>query len=225
MPYEFLFERNFHPFCISWEKWAAIWCRWLLSIPKRQNPAIDETGRYCSMNQDNENVWFLTGTFGNVGRINRKCNVPAGRAIFFPILVKEDSLQEDSDLKTEEDLKKRCLDATNRLVHIEATINGTKVDRLENYRVQSEVFDLTFPEDNIYDMRPGLTRSVCDGYWLFVKPLPAGRHYIYFRGETLLEEAFTLTQMKTNQVYSPIWQHIKENPTFKVEVLYELTIR
>lgn len=142
-----------------------------LSIPKSQNPAIDETGKYCSINQDNENVWFLTGTFGNIVPVNRKCTVPVGRGIFFPILVKEDSFQEDPDLKSEDDLKKRCRNATNRLVQMEAIIDGKKVDRLENYRVQSEVFDLTFPEDNVYNARPGLTRSVCDGYWLFVKPL------------------------------------------------------
>jgi hypothetical protein len=222
---EFLFELNFHPFGVTWERWAAMWCSWLLSIPKRQNPAIDDTGEYCSINQDNENVWFLTGTFGNIVPVNRKCTVPAGRGIFFPILVKEDSFQEDPDLKTEEDLKKRCQDATNRLVQMEATIDGKTLDRLESYRVQSEVFDLTFPEDNVYNARPGLTRSVCDGYWLFIKPLLPGKHYIYFKGETSLEDPFTLTQMKTNKLYSPIWQHIKENPTFKIEVLYELTIR
>ena len=164
-----LYERNLHPVGKSWEKWAAMWCNWL-SIPKKKNPAIDETGKYCSLNQTNENVWFLTGTFGNLVPVKRKCTIPPGKAIFFPILEKEDSFQEDQDLKTEEELKKRSTDATNRLIHVEATIDGQKVDRLENYRVQSEVFDLTFPEDNVYDLRPGLTRSVCDGYWLFIKP-------------------------------------------------------
>jgi hypothetical protein len=224
MQHDFLYEHSSQPFGKSWEKWAAMWCKWLLSIPKKKNPAIDETGENCSMNQNNENVWFLTGTFGNIVPVNRKCTIPAGKAIFFPILEKEDSFQEDLDLKTEEELKKRSRDATNRLVHMEATIDGEKVDGLENYRVQSEVFDLTFPENNVYKIRPGLTRSVCDGYWLFIKPLQAGKHHIYFKGETSLDEAFTLTQMKCNEVYSPIWQHINENSTFKLEVSYELTI-
>jgi hypothetical protein len=224
MQYDFLYERDFDPFGKTWEKWAAMWCNWLLSIPKKKNPALDETGKYCSMNQNNENVWFLTGTFGNIGPVKRKCTIPAGKAIFLPILEKEDSFREDRDLKTEEELKKRSRDATNRLIHMEAAIDGEKIDRLENYRVQSEVFDLTFPEDNVYDIRPGLTRSVCDGYWLFIKPLQAGKHYVYFKGETSLDEAFTLTQLKSNEVYNPIWQHINEKSTFKLEVSYELTI-
>ena len=107
---------------------------------------------------------------------------------------------------------------------MDATIDGEKLDQLENYRVQSEVFDLTFAEDNVYNLRPGLTRSVCDGYWLFIKPLHIGKHHIYFKGETLLREASTLTQLKSSEVYSPIWQHINENLTFKLEVSYELII-
>lgn len=224
MQHDILFERDIHPFGEPWEKWAAMWCNWLLSIPKKKNPAVDKTGKYCSINQTNKNVWFLAGTFGNIIPINRKCTIPAGKAIFFPILEKEDSLLEDLDLKTEEELKKRSREATDKLIHMEVTINGEKVHRLENYRVQSEVFDSTFPEDNIYDLRPGLTRSVCDGYWLFIKPLEAGKHYIHFKGETSLNESFTLTQMKSSEVYSPMKQHINENLTFKLEVSYDLTI-
>ena len=107
---------------------------------------------------------------------------------------------------------------------MEATIDGEKVDQLEIYHVLSEVFNLTIPEDNVYDVRPGLTRSVCDGYWLFIKPLQIGKHHIYFKGETSLEEAYTLTKLKNNEVHSPIWEHINENLTFKLEVSYELTI-
>jgi hypothetical protein len=224
MKFDLLYERNVHPFGKSWEKWAALWCKWILSIPKKKNPSLDETGKYCSMNQNDKNVWFLTGTFGNIVPVKRKCTIPAGKAIFFPILEKEDSLEEDSDLKTELELIKRSRDATNRVVHMEATIDGEKIDQLDSYRVQSEVFNLTFPEDNVYDVRPGLTRSVCDGYWLFIKPLQIGKHHIYFKGETSLEEAYTLTQLKNNEVHSPIWEHINENLTFKLEVSYELTI-
>lgn len=225
MLYDLLYERNIHPFGKSWEEWAALWCNWLLSISKKKNPAIDETGKYCSMNQNNEAVWFLAGTFGNIVPVKRRCTIPAGKAILLPILEKEDSFQEDRDLKTEEELIKRSRDATNMLIHMEATIDGERVDRLENYRAQSEVFDLTFPEDNVYDIAPGLTRSVCDGYWLFIKPLQAGKHYIYFKGETSLDEAFTLTQLRSNDAYGQIWKHISENSTFKLDVSYELTVR
>jgi len=224
MQNDFLYERNVHPFGKSWEKWTALWCNWMLSMSKKKNPSLDETGKYCSLNQNDKNVWFLTGTFGNIVPIRRKCTIPAEKAIFFPIVVKEDSLEEDSDLKTELELIERSSVATNKLIHMEATVDGENVDNLTNYRVQSEVFDLTFPKDNVYNVRPGLTRSVCGGYWLFIKPLRIGKHFISFKGETLLDEAYTLTHLKNSRIYSPIWQHINENPTFKLEVSYELTV-
>jgi hypothetical protein len=107
---------------------------------------------------------------------------------------------------------------------MEATIDGEKIAGLENYRVRSEVFDLTFPKDNVYDVRPGLTRSVCDGYWLFIKPLQIGKHFIDFKGETSLKEPYTIMQLKNNEVHSPIWESIDQNLTFKLRVSYELTI-
>jgi hypothetical protein len=201
-----------------------MWCNWMLSIPKQTNPSLDETGKYCSMNQNDENVWFLTGTFGNLVPVKRQCTISQGKAIFFPILVKEDSLEEDTDLKTELELFKRSRDATNRLIHLEATIDGQKLDNLETYRAQSEAFDLIFPDDNVYGVRPGLTRSVCNGYWLFIKPLQIGKHGVYFKGETLLEEVHTLARLRNTDVHSPIWGHINRNSTFKLEVSYELTI-
>jgi hypothetical protein len=225
-----LYERRVHPSGKSWEEWAAIWCNWMLSIPKNKNPSLDETGKNCSMNQDYEKVWFLTGTFGNINSFKRECTIPEGRAILFPILMKEDSLIEDSDLKTESELRARCRDAMNRVIHMEATIDGQRLDRLESFRVQSEAFYLTFPEQNAYDVRPGLTLSVCDGYWLFIKPLQTGKHYIRFKGETSLNESHTLAQLKKGEAHRRLRQDIKKKqraqvqPTFKLEVSYRLTI-
>jgi hypothetical protein len=224
MHYASLYERSEYPFGKSWEKWAAIWCEWMLSIPKKKNPSIDKTGRYCSRSQNYDEVWFLAGTFGNIVPVKRKCTIPAGRAIFFPILVKEDSLKEDSDLKTELEMCNRSRDATNRLISMEATVDGQEVGQLEKYRVQSEVFDLIFPEDNVYNVQPGSTRAVCDGYWLFIKPLQIGEHNIHFKGETSLDEVHTIAQLRNSEVHSPILQHINENLTFKLEVSYEIRI-
>ena len=197
----------------------------MLSIPKKKNPSLDRTGKYCSINQDNHSVWFLTGTFGNIDPIKRRCIIPSERAIFFPVLVKEDSLADDSDLKTEDDLINRCEQATNRLISIEAYIDNQRIEQLENYRVRSDVFDLVFPKDNVYSVRPGLTRSVCEGYWLFIKPLQAGKHSLFFRGETSLEEPYTIKQLKGNPIHSLIWKNMDIKSTFKLDVSYDLTIR
>ena len=221
---DFLYDRREYPFGKSWEDWASRWCRWLFSIPKKENPCLDLTGKYCSMNQYEKNVWFLAGTFGNVLTVTRHCTVPAGKSIFFPILEKEDSFFEDTDLKTENELIERCRDATDRVISMEATFDGIVIDHLENYRAQSSVFDLVFPEDNVYDVRPGKTRSVCDGFWLFLKPLESGKHHVRFRGETSIVEPYIESRMRNNDAYSKIREHIYNNRSFILDVSYELKV-
>ena len=108
MCFKRFYNRDEYPFSKSWESWAATWCRWMLSIPREKNPCIDKTGEFCSVDQNDKNVWFLAGTFGNVAAVKRRCRVPLGKALFFPLLVKEDSFAEDLDLNTEEDLTKRA---------------------------------------------------------------------------------------------------------------------
>lgn len=233
---EFLWDRTVHPFGQSWEEWAANWYKWMISIPKKKNPCVDKTGNYCSVNQTNENVWFLAGTFGNTIPIKRKCRVPSVRAIFFPILVKEDSFVEDLDLNSETELSNRAKEATDMvremkvsidgqtLFNVNEPINEETLKELEAYRVHSDIFSLEFPEGNIYDIRPGVTRSVSDGFWLFVKPLDIGKHFIHFQGETKLDEDYTINRMMETEVYSQILDHMKEKRRFRVDVLYELSV-
>jgi hypothetical protein len=210
----------------------------MISIPKNENPCLDVTGKCASVNQRNKDVWFLAGTFGNTVPVKRKCTVPSGRAILFPVLIKEDSFVEDSDLKTEAELSKRASDATDKVLHMEASIDGIPVLHMEastdgmtemlanlrGYRVQSEVINLEFQRDNVYNIPPGVTRSVNDGFWLFVRPLEVGKHVILFLGETRLTDAYTKDRMMGLEVYAPLKDHVTKQKTFKLEVLYELSI-
>ena len=50
----------------------------------------------------------------------------------------------------------------------------------ERYRVESRLFDLTFPENNVFSVAPGNTSAVSDGFWTFLEPLPVGNHDIDF---------------------------------------------
>ena len=96
-----------------------------------------------------------------------------------------------------------------------------EAEQLRRFRVQSEVFNLFFPQDNVYGVKTGETRSVCDGFWIFIKPLPPGRYFIYFRGLTFLAETFTQNSMKNLPVYANTREQIDRN-LFGVEVLYKI---
>ncbi|MFC8829256.1 hypothetical protein ACFT9I_28350 [Streptomyces sp. NPDC057137] len=62
---------------------AARWWQWALSAPDDHSPVLDETGEHAGWNQPHD-LWFLAGTYG--GRVVRRCDLPAGRPVFFPIL-------------------------------------------------------------------------------------------------------------------------------------------
>lgn len=223
---ELLFRRNENPYDVSWEEWTALWCIWLLSIPRDKNPSVDVNGENCAENQSDPRVWFLGGTFGNYSIVKRKCTVPVRRAILFPILEKEDSFIEDSDLKSEEDLAARASRAMDAVTFLSAKIDGIEILNLMDYRVRSSFFNVSFPENNVYDVKPCVTRSVCDGYWIFIRPLAPGIHYIHFRGECLMRNGEIPTaRINSDSIYSQIRKHVHDFHTFKVEVSYDLTVQ
>lgn len=86
------------------------------------------------------------------------------------------------------------------------------------------MFDLTFPENNVYHIRAGRACSVCNGYLLLIKPLRPGAHFLYFKGETFLDETYTKNKWRNNVIHRQIWRGIERRSKFVLEVLYELLI-
>jgi hypothetical protein len=219
-----MYPLSSRPFGKSWEEWAALWCNWLLSIPKPISPALDTTGANCFHNQNNQNVWYLAGSFYNEKTIVRKCKIPKDRSIFFAILNKEDSFAEDLDLSTKEQLKDRAKRSMDKVIHLEASVNEIQLKNVYDYRIQSVYFDLIFPTDPVYDVKPGLTCSVVDGYFVFLKPFPPGNHKIHFAGELLISDDKVKKQLTRDSVYRPYWNKIKDSQRFKLDIAYDVDI-
>ena len=57
-----------------------------------------------------------------------------------------------------------------------ASLNKIPIPNLESYRVQTDIFNFTLPENNILNLKPQTTQAVADGNWLFFKPLPVGTY-------------------------------------------------
>jgi hypothetical protein len=146
-------------------------------------------------------------------------------AILFPILEKEDSFAEDVDLKTEAGLRSRAKEFMDRVRNLQAVVDGIKLQGLYNYRVQSSVFDLNFPNNSVYDVQPGFTRAVCDGYWVFLRPLSEGHHKIQFSGEVAMNRDDIVTdQFRNDPLYAHIKEHIDTNVSFVLDITYNLTV-
>jgi hypothetical protein len=61
---------------------AARWVQWVAAASALHDPVADETGEDAAANQPDD-VWFLAGSYGEV--LERRCTVPAGRALFVPV--------------------------------------------------------------------------------------------------------------------------------------------
>jgi hypothetical protein len=197
------YQVDSEPFGVSYEDWTAKWWQWLLSIPTADSPAVDTTGEHCGVGQ-NGSVWFLAGTTG--GKNVRTCTIPSGTAILIPVLNSECSTAEFPELTTEEELYSCAKNFQDQTQQLEFVIDGTNFEQVEIPRIVSPLFNVTFPEDNIFGAPAGMTKAVSDGNWVFLKPLSEGEHEIISKGLSL-----DVTTTATN--------------TFVSDVTYQLSVQ
>jgi len=120
----------------------------------------------------------------------------------------------------------RARTSMDRLIYLQLIVDGKRLLNIKEYRVLSEFFDLTFPKNNVYDVKHGKTRSVCDGYWAFLRPLPIGSHEILFSAGILAPQHDPVTiQMRNSPIHGSVIEEINKNSMFKIYVMYELTVR
>src|SRR5690349_18700893 len=180
-----LYSVDSKPFGLTMSEWSVKWWQWLHSIPAPNNPASDKTGQDCSVGQPSKDVWFLVQTTSGPGE--RTCTIPAGRALLLPVAINECSTAEDPALTTESALRACAVagNEVNSIVAIVAIVDGVKLKSLEQYRVQSPLFTLTFPENNNNGLPAGPTQAVSDAYMTFLKPLSPRNHTLQFSQITL----------------------------------------
>jgi hypothetical protein len=172
------------PFGFTYGQWTVTWWRWALSTSKSVNPVLDESGRYASIGQPEKFVWFLSGRFGTEGTNfpKRFCTVPVGRSILFPVINYEANSLEYPELITEGDLVENVRKVEDTITKKECIVDGT---RIEAQRVESDplIFDLDINENSpLNTAKLGHTLAAADGYWVFLRPLHPGDHFISFEG-------------------------------------------
>jgi hypothetical protein len=108
-------------------------------------------------------------------------------------------------LKTEEELRECAKRMQNLVVGGNAILDKTPIPNLENYRIQTDIFNFTLPENNILNLTSQTTQAVADGNWLFLKPLPAGTHELKVKGDV---NATSTIEINGNEYNGPIgWNY------------------
>jgi hypothetical protein len=177
-----IYHKNSHPYGLSFSKWTSLWWKWLISIPKYRNPAIDRSSEYCGTSQYHPKVWFLAGNFGGTAVGNYK--IPYGKAILFPVINYECSFADEPSITTEKELISKCRCEIDDIVDTSAYLDGNKIS-LEDCRVQCPGFKVDIPNDNCLNTESGLTTMASDGYWLFIPTLERGNHVLNSYGSCL----------------------------------------
>jgi hypothetical protein len=172
----------------TYGEWGARWMQWAFSIPVDRSPIADTTGGHCGELQSGP-VWFLAGTFGT-GPVTRSCMVPAGKALFFPLVATTFGAGvfdcEPTVPGTLCNLAALRVSAGAPLdgATLSATLDGNTIRHLRDQRVQLPAMTLTYPPDGVFGAAAGTySPNVGDGYWLMVAPLSRGAHTLHFRAE------------------------------------------
>jgi len=176
-----VFGPDARPYGLKYLDWTAKWWQWALSIPKEYSPLSNDGGMNAPFGQSGP-VWFLAGTFG--GKVSRACKIPVGKAILFPVSNHESSFSEFPNLKTEIELKACSKEDIDKVTTLVVKVDGIVLPEftLKTCRLQSSLFDIVLPQNNVLGLPPGSTKAVSDGYWVFLQPLSEGTHDIYFMG-------------------------------------------
>ena len=165
------------PYGLSHKNWGITLWQWWLSIPKgiapfpdptRWNPCLIGLG-YPVVMLANPIIAMKTPNF------TYNCDIPADRAIL--VFGITEICSYDATHKTDDDLRK-CVKARNDFAKHQIIIDGKTVENVEQYRVTTDFFNITYPKDNMLTLPAGTFRTLLDGTWLMLKPLPVGDHRI-----------------------------------------------
>ena len=188
---------------LTYGEWNAKWWEWALSIPADKTPMKDLTGNRCSTNQSAP-VWFLAGSW-DLGKIKRSCTISSDVAIFFPIYNGECSTAEDKTKTTYTQLRD-CVKEGNvcntcYIQSMSASVDGRDLKNLNGYRVESQLFNVTFPPNNVFDGTVGVSPVVADGWYIMLEPLSKGTHTIHFE-YSLIDNNKGLKSSATDVTYN-----------------------
>jgi len=182
-----IFLKGSVPYGVPYEDWIAKWWQWNLQIPKEQHPIVNDSLTTCPVGESRP-VSFLTQKLQ--GQTQYSCTIPSGHAILAPIGTGECTTDEAKTSVPEEMIN--CATTGDKFLTINTvSIDGVPLNDLEqsyvigtqmndlgkNYAI-TKIFNITIPENNFLELKPGKWKDAAGGYFIFLKPLSPGDHAI-----------------------------------------------
>jgi hypothetical protein len=174
----------------TYGEWSAKWWQYAVGVT---DPNAD-----CTVNQTGP-VWFLAGASSSDGQpVPLSCNVPAGKAIFVPVINAEWSTNEGGCGNTYPSLLACAAVFMDQVTQRSFSIDGIPVDLGPNpqnqstFRVQSPPppFTINAIVGNSF-VPAGTGTSVADGFYVLIRPLTPGSHRLLFSGTITFADGST----------------------------------
>jgi hypothetical protein len=154
--------------------WSVRWWQWASSFERADSPVADLTGEKCAAGQQGA-VWFLAGVYGSAP-VMRRCQVPAGKYLFFPI-VNQVVFPRRPGAMTCDEATRAVQASTENPIDLTLIIDGVEIGGLEDFRQNSpECFNLGERAQR------NISPAAASGYFIMLKPLAPGKHTIKWGG-------------------------------------------
>lgn len=183
---------------MTYGDWSAAWWQFYLQIPNVNNshPFLPNAndGACHNYNQPDGSqhagpVYFLAGVF-SAQPVIRYCTVPVGSPILFPVTNDEFSNLEIANAG-DADLRYAAFQVFPLLTPppMSVSLDSVSIGSLTQFRFESPVFPFTAPSPlssfifytkTVSPSNSSSPLAVSDGYWIAIKPLPAGPHTLSF---------------------------------------------
>ena len=137
-------------------------------------------------------MWFPAGTFGGI--VGRTCTIPAGKAIFFPV-INSLSWSDDTSEENVAQLRDWSRIGIDHVADLQAALDGVPITGLTNFRFMSDLFPVAAdPVDPVWPVVENAF-GISNGCWLMLEPLSPGQHRIEFRGKWVIPGTFPTTEV------------------------------
>jgi hypothetical protein len=199
-----LYPVNSRPYNTSYGDWLAKWWQWFIGIPANDHPTNNPLSPdKCSLHQQGP-VWFLPDKPEGTGdkSIVFNCTIPQGKAIGFTIETGEC----DSGMREVGNnlgMMATCATKGNLAQYVanslRATFDGVDLKNLQEFRVQSNPFNISIPESNYYGADAGTFNALASGYFYILSPLSPGKHTLVVHDNVInpLEKGSGVNHVKT----------------------------
>lgn len=214
-PRSLVFAQDAHPYGLAMSTWGQLINQWIYQEPFDVNPAYDQTGAHCAIDQRGP-AWFVPPVFAPPGtprpiiqHATRTCTVPAHHSLLLDIgSIVDDYPCPDPTFKPPpgESLydfliadAKPVMDTVNAL---QVNIDGSSVPDVLTYRYHSARLFFIKGDLSLQAVLDGCISgsyqpAIVDGFFMMVKPLPPGLHTIIVRGTNTIGDDRTFTYQLT----------------------------